>query len=343
MNKSPLNINYSTKVFTLPYDAVRAKLEDAGENHLKVLLLMAMDESARLGYPSNAETLAASVGLSKRAFETAIAYWCEAGVFVPTTSEAKQPAPETKPAQQTASPSPESAPKVVPDTQRPQYTGIELEQLIEGRKGLRQLIDACAGVLKKPYLSPIESNKLVELSDYLRLDDSYILLLCCHCADNGKASIPYVYKTAYELYNDGVTTTTALDDYIKRRERQKEGTVKLRTLLGIGDRTLTPKEKECFDTWFGEWNMPFELIEHAYSITITNTNNKMSLPYMNKVLQNWYNAGYKTVEEADTALSEYRRTHDNGTTESSFDTAEFFEAALRRSYTQTPDNNAKGQ
>ena len=55
---------------------------------------------------------------------------------------------------------------------------------------------------------------------------------------------------------------------------------------------------------------------------------------MNKVLQNWYNSGYKTLDEVDNALAEYRRTHENGTTESSFDTDEFFEAALRRSYGQ---------
>jgi len=349
MNKSPLNINFGSRVFVLPYDTVRAKLEEASSNHLKVLMLMAMDESARMGYPGNADALASSVGLSKKAFESALAYWCEAGVFTaasdvpPATAAASvSAAPQKQNNAPHTAPSPESAPKVVPDASRPQYTGLELEKLIAGRKELKQLIDACQGVLKKVF-SPAENSKLVELSDYLRLDDDYILLLCCYCTDIGKGSIPYIYKTAYQMHDDGIVTAAALDEYIKGRERLKEGTTKLRTLIGIGDRTLTPKEKECFDTWLSKWNMPFELLEHAYAITINNTeNHKMSLPYMNKVLQNWYNSGYKTVEEADNALAEYRRVHDNGTTESSFDTAEFFEAALRRSYSYAKqDNNAE--
>ena len=355
MNK--LTINYSSRVFVLPTDAVRAKLEDASSNQLKVLMLLAMDESARSGYPGNADTLAASVGLSKKAFESAVDYWCDAGVFSAAASadtQAVQPstvqsqtqstnrAPAAdKPAQtpnaaqvNLTSPSSQSAPTVIESDDRPHYTDLEIEKLTQSRKELKQLIDACGDVLKK-MLNHAEINKLVELSDYLRLDDDYILMLCCYCADLGKGSIPYIYKAAYKFHDDGIVSAAALDEYIKSRERQKDGITKLRTLLGIGDRTLTPKERETFEMWFGSWCMSFEMVERAYQITIEKTeNHKMSLPYMNKVLQNWYNSGYKTLDEVDNALAEYRRMHENGTTESSFDTDEFFEAALRRSYSK---------
>jgi len=362
MNNS-LSINFGSRVFVLPYDTVRAKLEDASSNQLKVLMLLAMDESARSGYPGNADTLAASVGLSKKAFESAVAYWCDAGVFSASANVSAQPVqPSTvqsqtpltnhassanqapaadKPAQtpnaaqvNLTSPSPQSAPKVIEPDDRPHYTDLEIEKLTESRKELKQLIAACGTVLKK-MLNHAEITKLVELSDYLRLDDDYILMLCYYCVGLGMGSIPYIYKAAYKFHDDGIVSAAALDEYIKSRERQKDGITKLRTLLGIGDRTLTPKERETFEMWFGSWCMSFEMVERAYQITIEKTeNHKMSLPYMNKVLQNWYNSGYKTLDEVDNALAEYRRTHENGTTESSFDTDEFFEAALRRSYGQ---------
>ncbi len=323
MNK--IEIEYRRKVFALPYDGVRDHLESADAADLKVLLLLAMDEDARASYPDNADTLAASVGLSRRAFDAAVSHWCECGVLTTSAPTANPtPQPEVKRA-----PSPTN----VPDASRPSYSGAELESLVAESGELKMLIDGASDVLKK-VLSPAEINKLVELSDYLRLSSEYILMLCYYMTTIGKSSVAYIYKAAYTLHDEGICDVIALDEYIKRRERQQDGVNKLRTLLGIGGRSLVPKEREAFERWIVEWSMPHEMFERAYEITISKTeNHKFSLPYMNKILENWHNAGYKTVEDADNALAEYRREHDNGgVNASSFDTDEFFEAALRRSY-----------
>jgi len=337
-----LNLNYSTRVFSLPADAVRERLEDARENHLKALLLLALDEGARLGYPDNADALAASVGLSRKAFDGAVEYWCRAGVLIMGTDAAA--AAKAEPVRQETAPRVQiDSPKDRPDPSRPQYTGAELDALIGRRPELKQLIDACENVLGK-MLSPAEHNKIVELSDYLRLPDDYILMLCSYCAASGKASMHYIYKSAYTLHDEGVTETAALDEYIKNREHQREMLTKLRGMLGIGDRSITPKEREYFANWLSTWKMPYEMLERAYEITINNVDNhKFSIAYMNKILENWYNAGYRTVAEADNATAEHKRMHDAGSTQSSFDTAEFFELALRRSYKNSESNADNSQ
>ena len=87
-----------------------------------------------------------------------------------------------------------------------------------------------------------------------------------------------------------------------------------------------------------------EFVDKLDEITINNVDNhKFSIAYMNKILENWYNAGYRTVAEADNATAEHKRMHDAGSTQSSFDTAEFFELALRRSYKNSESNADNSQ
>ena len=56
----------------------------------------------------------------------------------------------------------------------------------------------------------------------------------------------------------------------------------------------------------------------------------MSFPYIDKILQNWREKGYRTLVEVEAA--ELGRREQPRTGESSFDTDEFFKLALERSY-----------
>ena len=64
------------------------------------------------------------------------------------------------------------------------------------------------------------------------------------------------------------------------------------------NRPPTPKQREYFDGWQA-MQIPVDLIRYAYEKTIEQTN-KLSLPYMQKILITWAEAGYKTREDVDT-------------------------------------------
>ena len=55
----------------------------------------------------------------------------------------------------------------------------------------------------------------------------------------------------------------------------------------------------------------------------------MSYAYMAKILENWHTNGIKTIEDAERSLEEYKGKQKMSM--STFDTDEFFEAALKRS------------
>ena len=115
-------------------------------------------------------------------------------------------------------------------------------------------------------------------------------------------------------------------DLLAERLEAEEG--KLRTLFGLGTRTLTKKEQTCIADWTAK-AYPYELIVRAYEICVGYTD-KVSFPYIDKVLQNWREKGYRTLVEVEAAEAERRDQPQTGA--SSFDTDEFFKLALERSY-----------
>ena len=83
------------------------------------------------------------------------------------------------------------------------------------------------------------------------------------------------------------------------------------------------------EKWVCAMQYSFDIIQLAYEITV-NATAKPSIPYANTILERWYNEGYKTVDEIEHSIADYRRKKMAGS--SSFDVDDFFEAALKRTY-----------
>ena len=111
----------------------------------------------------------------------------------------------------------------------------------------------------------------------------------------------------------------------------------VRDLFGFGRRALIKKEKDFIAAWTDTYRFSREMIAKAYEITVTNTQ-AASMDYANRVLENWYAAGYETPEEVDAAQAE-RKDRKSAPEGSSFSTDDFWESALKRSYTGADDKN----
>jgi len=236
--------------------------------------------------------------------------------------------------------------KLKPSVSAKNLTGDEMASVIDGSDGMKQLIDECQAVCGKVF-TPTDVSKIVALHRELGLDCEMILLLFFYYfekldAVGKKLTVSYVEKSAYGLYNQGIRTADALQTYIKEVEARNSNQYRLRRLFGMGDRAFTKKEKGFFEKWLTEWALPFELVEHAFDLTVDKTG-KAGLEYMSKILSDWHDSGISTVEQAEKASADYRSSTDykkkfkeTPKTEegapSSFNTDEFFEKALKRSY-----------
>ena len=71
-----------------------------------------------------------------------------------------------------------------------------------------------------------------------------------------------------------------------------------------------------------------DVLQKAYETTV-DAIGKPSIAYANTILERWYAEGYRTAEDVERALADYRREKSGG---SSFDVEDFFRAALKNTY-----------
>ena len=320
----------------VPAAPVMDKLSDAGGTRLKVLLYILANTEF------DASKAAEELNITEKSFNHAIEYWIKAGAINCEGFE-KKPAPRKESVKKTVSVEDEEAnvtvsrPKAVARAaQLPRYTAEYVADYVE-QNNVGDLLAACQQYMGKMF-NMAETETVVGLLDYLKLEPEYILLLFAHCEKMNKKSLRYVEKLANGLFDEGILGYEELDSHLRAIEAAAEQDKPLRKLFGIGKRALVKKEKEAFENWVGKWNMPLAVIERAYEITVENTGNA-SVAYCNAVLERWYQNGFTTVDEVNAAMEEYR--HDKSGArdkKGSFDTNDFFEDALRLSYADGSDS-----
>ncbi len=351
---------YGSAVFVVP-QSVSAKLSTATREELSVLLSV-------LAAPDvDPKDRAAALNLTEKTFLDALAMWQRCGVLTiadgvetiaernrspgatesETTGEQSEAETEdrlvvirtnTEKASRRAkkAANAEDGAETVHKTIRarrelPHYSSEDMAKYMENHADVRDLVDCCQNISGEIF-SPSAVEIILGLHDYLGLAPEYIMLLFAHAKKLGKTSVRYVETTAIELADEGITSYQDLEERLKAREIRQTMDTFVRKLFGIQTRALIPKEKEMLDSWIFKMHYDRSIIERAYEITVTNTG-KPAIAYANKVLVNWHEAGLKTLAEIDEALDAYKKAREGQVADgTSFDTNDFFEAAIRRSY-----------
>ncbi len=327
-----IKINYGNGVVVLPRAAVD-KIGDAPQEYFGVLMmLLSLDGTLALDRAEAENEVAQAMGVEPQTVSLAFEYWRGAGLISFSARRAKkadvkQASEKTPDAVEAGAQKKESREaKKERSAELPKYTTEQIADLLEKRKEAALLIDECQRILGKMF-NTHEVNIVLGLVDYLSLDGEYVLTLFAHCAKIDKKSLHYIEKMAFNLYDSGITSTAELIEYFRFLEKSEELVSRVRSIFGIGTRALTAKEKKILERWSGEFDLPFDMIEKAYDITV-NATNSPSLPYANSILESWHSKGYRTLEDVEAAEAERRAQKVEG----SFDTDDFFEAALQRSY-----------
>ena len=290
-------------------------LREASADDLRVLLVLL--ETA--GEVSDAE-LADLVGCSVGRVRASLDYWIEGKIVSEKEETAKAPL--------------RSASELT------DAGGEEVAEIIS-RRDLSALIDEAQAIYGKVF-NTSEIAVIAGLSEQLDLEDGYILLLLSYCISRGKRSLRYAEKTAFGLFEEGIDTLSLLEEHIRRRELAASGIGALRRMFGIGERALTRREEDTFTRWLAEYNYSPDVIGIAYDITV-NTSGKASVAYADKILVKWYTAGCRSEAEVEAFIEREKQSFTSKTPLKkdekktpagigSFDTDEFFQRALERSY-----------
>lgn len=292
-------------------------VREASADDLRILLALAESD-----YAASVEALAQRTGLTLTRSAASLEKWLERGVI--------------------AAEEPTSAPYVV-DEELPRGRASDDARVIAEKK-LRDCLDACSLLLGKQ-LNPTEIGILVALVNDLGISEYYLTTLLTHCVETlGVRGVKYLEKTAVSLTERGIRSDAALDEYIGASERARSHEGAIRRLYGMGARELTPTERECLIRWFNAYAYDMEIVGIAYDQTVASAN-KVNIRYTDKILAEWHRLGLRTASEIEEHLRRRREEAAAKRTTKrkpaappaakspvSFDTAAFFESALKRSY-----------
>ncbi len=328
---------FGNKIISLPSAQVILNLKEASAGQLKVLIYSLAEQS------SSAQEIADACGLTKDEVKDALLYWKEKGAIsvVGLKGSGKvsaNAAPVVLPGE--AEREEERARRVYMSDRLPRYTEEEVERKLRRNPKLKSLIDECCRILGD-ILNSTEAGDIVVLYDYLHLGEDYVMLLCSHCAASGHTSLQYIKTVAVRLFNEGVTEYSDLEAYYERREAAVGLEGKIKRLFGLGNREFSPSERDCIDEWI-KWKIPDNIIDLAFDATAAGAA-KPGIAYMHSVIKNWYAEGLDTPEKIEKSREEYKKKNNytnkkgpkNGDISyfgGSFDTEDFFEAAVARSY-----------
>ncbi len=177
-----------------------------------------------------------------------------------------------------------------------QYDSEEIADAVDDNNDFKAIVDFATEKLEKQ-LNRNDLNTLYSLYDYYGMPSDLVCGVLEYCVSVNKRSLSYIFNTAVAMQADGVTSYDELEGYLKSKRSSDNKASRFRRLCGWGNRELTGKERTYTDRWFGEMHLSFDLVKHAYEITVNNTG-EVALPYMSKVLEKWYSKGIRTVEEA---------------------------------------------
>lgn len=239
--------------------------------------------------------------------------------------------------------------------EKPERSSLELAMSVREEE-LRELFEECATLMNQAALPHEEAKKIASLRADEGLDEEFIATLAAYIAKCGKLTVTKLVREAEKLKKKGIETVDALDSYLKEKENERQSEYEFRGLLGVWGRTLSPSEKSYAKKWFEDYGYSSGILGMAYDITVK-AKGTLVLPYMAKIVDSWYEAGCKTVDECKARiesdkikqnaerekkpLAKRKRPAEPQRRLGSFDINKVLEKALEKSYGSLDDEDAE--
>lgn len=278
---------------------IKRFLPSAGEAELKVLLYSLCEREFSLS------EAAEFLQLDKSDIESAVGFWRGAQLLGTADEDKSRQSAKTGLYQS--------------------YDSQLLSEQLDGNKDFKVLCDYMEKKLEK-LLNKNDINMIFYLYDFVGLSAEYIMALTEYCIQKGKHSMQYIMKTALGKADEGIDTYEKLEEWLKLKRTSDDKKRRFASACGWGNREPSANEKKYLEYWFDENQASYELVHLAYEKTVDSIG-VVKLPYMSKILESWFEKGYKTPEDVKNDRKEDRQQ--SGSAES-YDVDEFFAAAVEK-------------
>lgn len=283
-----LNAGVWSGIFAVPDSVVDNFIKLANEASLKVLLYILRNN----GQVLSVQTISSALNISENQVEEAFVFWENANII--STNHTNTAVAE-KPAAASVSKPQSSEKPVKQERQDYNISPSEIADRVESSEDIKCLFTMSEQTFARP-LTHTEQRSLIWMHDYLGLSTEVILMLTAFCISADKGNIKYIETVAIDWQKREINTLDLAQSEIKRLEETQGYNRKIMKIFGM-NRKPTSKQQEFIDNW-KEKNYSIELIEYAYEKTIEAID-KLNFPYINKILENWHDAGITTKEQVD--------------------------------------------
>lgn len=307
-----INLGAWNSVFAVPSALVDRHIKLAGSVQLKVLLWVLR----HAGEDFTAEDISAALGASTADVNDAMRYWIETGLIgescanedetlipakkediVPSNSSSAVAAPSVPVSEKSVQASTHTHTHRI---QKPD--GVFVAERILQSEEIGFLMQESQQILGRP-ISPALSSALLMSHDDYGLPVDVILMLLQYIKSSGKDNTHYIETVAKNWANDGIFTHEKAEEKLRQLDEIAKAWHVVENTLGISHRSPSAKEEQQTNRWMLEWNFSADMIREAYERCV-NATGKLSMSYMNTILERWHKDNITTTKEAAMEQSE---------------------------------------
>ncbi len=297
MSKISLYSNIDQHVTTIPNTFLDEYMVKANGEFLKVylFLLRSRQEADReLSVASIADTL----NFTENDVKRALRYWRDEGLIKLSGITKKDDLkvvlnPITKHEQADTAEDDDSVDIIEDIAAEDTSSEKDIAAAQRSEEELSQLYQIFEGYMGKT-ITPVNTSDIDFLYNELGFSMDLCDYLFQYCVDSQKTSSAYMRKVAINWKEEGIDTVEKAKLQVKSRSEKYYSVLKA---MGRSSHAPTEKEIRTLDSWYSRFGFGTDILILAGERAIAQ--NRNSLSYVEKILSNWHDAGYKTVEEIE--------------------------------------------
>ena len=335
-----LSKNLKKGEFAVP-SIVVDHLRIVNENQLKVLLLILGKAPRNLTIKQIAKALMLDVETA----ETCLQYWVLTGVLTQSETPAEPTKFKEEKTEEKAEAKPQEPKKFVPKSQTEKAEEkAENPQASEQKAEIEYSRPSSSEIATRMDESPEIATLFRELQaklgktigydgqctflllyDRFGLSAEVIFMLVDYCVSVNKTGYSYIEAVGKDWANQEIDTIEKAAEKISSLNTINSFWKKFVAATGVNNPKPTSTQLKFLELWVVEWKMSFDLIILAYEKMTENTG-KLNFKYMNKILMDWHEKKYKTVndvEVAEKAHTDAKKVTSGASSEASYSIDEY--------------------
>ncbi len=170
------------------------------------------------------------------------------------------------------------------------------------QEDIKRMLYVAQQYLGRP-LGNTDIQTLIFIYDKLNFNPELIEHLIVYCVTNNKTAMNYIEKVALDWASKGVDSVDSAKLLVNNYSKEY---ITILKSLGINGRAANGEESKFIKKWLKEWKFDVEIVLKACDKTMM-TAAKPSFHYVDSILDSWYNAGAKTLQDIEALDLEFKK------------------------------------